>query len=321
MRTIPAVLLAMSALSVSTAHAQPYPSKSIRLVIPFAVGGGADILGRLFAQKLYQQTGQTVVADTRAGAGGNLGAEITAKSPADGYTVMFTTNSLAVNVSLYPKQSYNAITDLTPVALVAAVPLILVVHPSVAVKSARELIDLAKAKPGALNYSSGQSGSSSHLAAELFKYMANVNIVGIHYKSGATRMTDLIGGQVQMEFATPGAVAAHVKSGKLRPLAVTSAQPSALVPGLPTVSATGLPGYESVGMSGVYAPAKTPVSIVNLLSKEIARVVNQPDIKQKFFETGVEAVGGSPAELAAKIKSELERMGKVIKAAGIRGES
>ena len=309
-------VLELAVASVA-ANAQNFPSRPVRIVTG-GVGGQSDFTSRIIAQGLTAQLGQQVIVDNRAS--GVIPGQIVSQAAPDGYTLLLVGGTFTIG-SLLLKTPYDPVRDFAPVSLPNQQPNVLVVHPSVAVKSARELIDLAKAKPGALNYSSGQSGSSSHLAAELFKYMANVNIVGIHYKSGATRMTDLIGGQVQMEFATPGAVAAHVKSGKLRPLAVTSAQPSALVPGLPTVSATGLPGYESVGMSGVYAPAKTPVSIVNLLSKEIARVVNQPDIKQKFFETGVEAVGGSPAELAAKIKSELERMGKVIKAAGIRGES
>lgn len=308
--------IVITVVTAGVARGQNFPSRPVRIVTG-GVGGQSDFAARLIAQGLTNRLGEQVIVDNRAS--GVIPGQIVSQAAPDGHTLLLVGGTFTIG-SLMQQTPYDPIKDFAPVSLTNRQPNVLAVHPSVAVKSLQELIDLARAKPGALNYSAGQTGSSSHMAAELFKYMAKVNIVGIHYKSGSLRMADLIGGQVQMEFATPGAVAPHVKSGRLKALAVTSSEPSALAPGLPTVSASGLPGYESVGMTGMYAPAKTSAPVVNRLSLEIASVVNQPDVRQKFFETGVESVGSSPQELAVKIRSELDRMGKVIKQAGIRAE-
>ena len=319
MRTIPAVLLAMSALSISTAHAQPYPSKSIRLVIPFAVGGGADILGRLFAQKLYQQTGQTVVADTRAGAGGNLGAEITAKSPADGYTVMFTTNSLAVNVSLYPKQSYNAITDLTPVALVAAVPLILVVHPSVPVRNVKELIALAKKKPNGLNFGSNGSGTTSHLSGVLLGDLAKIAITHIPYKGAGAVMIALLGGEVDMGFVGAVGATPHLKAGKLRALAVTTAQRSGAFPDTPTM-ASQYPGFETDAWYGFFVPQGTPAPVITRLYEEIQKAQKDATVQAAMARDGADARNLGPEDFPPFFKREVEKYAKLVKLAGAKPE-
>jgi tripartite-type tricarboxylate transporter receptor subunit TctC len=215
---------------------------------------------------------------------------------------------------------YDPVKDFAPITLAIKTPTILVVHPSVPVKSVNDLIALAKAKPGLLNYGSAAIGSSSYLAAELFKTMAGVNIVFISYKATAAVMTDLIGGQLHMAFATAGSAMPHVKSGRLRAVAVTSAQPTALAPGLPAIAASGLPGYEVVSSQAVFAPAGTPASIINRLNSEIVRVLNGADIKEKFFNLGVETVGDSPQECAAAIKAEMAKMGKLIKKTGIHGQ-
>ena len=296
---------------------QGYPNKPIRIVAAPA-GGGNDFTARLIAQGLTGAVGQQVIVDNR----GDIiavRAQIVAKAPPDGYTLMAASNSLWL-APFMQDLPYDPVKDFVPVSLTASSPNILVVHPSVAANSVRDLIALARAKPGALNVATGPTGSPNHLAAELFTYMAGIKIVRIAYKGGGPALNALIGGEVQLLFASAGSVLPQLKSGRLRALAVTSTQASALAPELPTMAAAGLPGYQLVGIDCIVTTAGTPAAIVNRLSQEIARVVNRADVKEKFFITGVETVGSSPQELAAFIKSDMATWGKVIKEAGIRSE-
>ena len=290
---------------------QDYPNKPIRI---FTGGGSADLIARLMSPVLAERLGQPVIIENRVAL---QQREAVGNAPPDGYALMLAGNSFWI-APLLQKTSYDP-RDFSPVTLVTSSPNILVVHPLLPVKSVKELIALAKARPGALNYASTASGSAAHLAGELFKSMAGVNIMHVPYNGSGPAMTNLISGEVQLVFPAAGAAASLVKSGRLRALAVTSAQPTALVPGLPTLAAT-LPGYESAVMNGMFVRAKTPAAIINRLNQEIVRVLNLPDIKAKAFDAGVELVGNSPEELAAKVRSEVTMMGKVIKEAGIRLE-
>lgn len=306
----------VSAQTTSTASGQAFPNKPIRIVTS-EPGGSGDFVGRLIAQGLPSGLGQPVIVENR---GGNvvIPSMIVAKAAPDGYTLLLYGGTFWVGPLLEPLP-YDPVRDFSPVTLAVGSPGIVVVHPSVPVNSIKELIALAKANPGVLNYGSGATGAITHLALELFKSMAGVDIVRIAYKGAGPAITDLIGGQVQVMFATSGSVAAHVKSGKLKALAVTSAQPSALFPNLPTVAAT-IPGYRGESIFGIFAPAKTPAVIINRLNQEIVRVLNTADVKEKLFNSGVEVVASSPEQFGAAVKSEIARLSKVIKDAGIKVE-
>ena len=302
-------------LGTATVFGQDFPGKPIRLLIP--EGGGAnEFSARLMAQGISAPLGQAVVVEPR---GALLVIETVAKAPPDGYTLLLQSSSFWVG-PLLRKVSYDPVRDFFPVTMVSRAPNLLLVHPSLPVKSVKELIALAKSKPGQLNYSSGLIGTSAHLGGELFKAMAGVNIVHVAYKSSAPALTALMGGEVQVAFAIVSTATPFVKSGKLRALAVASAEPSALAPGLPTVAASGLPGFESTSIAGVFAPAKIPVAIINRLNQEMVRLLRQPDVKEKFLATGVEPAGNSPEEFAAYIKSDMARLNKLIKDAGIKVE-
>jgi len=294
--------------------AQDYPSKPIRIVTG-SVGGGNDAMSRQIAQGISGPLGQPVIVENRGT--GFLSAEVVYKSPPDGYTLLVGAATLWMS-AFFQKVPYDAVRDFSPVSLISRDVNVLVVHPSLPVKSVRELIALAKSRPGELNYGSGSRGSSSHLAAELLKHMAGVNIVWVSYKGSAPVITALIGGEVQLTLLDPGLVAPHLKSGRLRALAVTSGTPSALAPDLPTVAASDLPGYEVVGMTVMLAPAKTPDAIVNRLNQEVVRVLNLPDVKERLLTAGSEVVASSPGQLAVTMKSEIAKWGKVIKDAGIK---
>ena len=302
--------------NVNTGQAQNYPSRPIRLVTSES-GGGTDFAARQMASGLTGPMGQPVIVDNRGG-GSSISGEIVTKAAPDGYTLLVTGGSFWVG-PLFRKTAYDPVKGFSPVSLLVNSPNILVVHPSVPVKSVKELIDLAKAKPGGLNYASTSVGGSAHLAAELFKFMASVNIVHIPYKGSGAAMINLIGGQVQMTFATVASIAPHIKSGKVRALAVTSTKPSALAPDLPTVAAV-VPGYETGGATAMFAAPGTPATIVSRLNREVIRLLNQADVKERFFSVGVETVGSSPEQLAVTVKSEMTRLGKVIKEAGIKFE-
>ncbi len=305
---------AVCAQDPSTGSGQVFPTKPIRIVVGGA-GGGGDFVARLIAQGLPASLGQQVIVVNYPS--GFIPGETVSKAPADGYTLL----SIASNLWLGPlmqKTPYDPVKDFATVTLAASSPLILVVHPSLPVKSVKEFIALAKSRPGELNYATGATGSGGHLSAELFKAMSGVNMVRIPYTSGSARMAALMGGEVQLEFVATGAVAPHIKSGRLRAIAVTGAEPSTLVRGLPTIAASGVPGYESASTYGIFAPAKTPAALVIRLNQEIVRVLNTADVKERLFNSGMEAVGSTPEKFATTIKAEIARMGKVIKDAGIR---
>ncbi len=294
---------------------QNYPHKPIRIVTT-EPGSGNDIVARIMAPGLTAALGQQFIVDNRGiGAG-----EIVTKTQADGYTLLSYGSPLWIATLLRNNVSYDPVRDFSPITLAEITPNIVVVNISLPVKSLTELIALAKSKPGELNYASSSTGATPHLAAELFKAMAGVNIVRIPYKGSGPALTALVGGQVQLMFPNVGAATPHLKSGRLRALAVASAQPSTLAPGLPTAAAAGLPGYESSSPFGIFAPARTPVKLVALLNQEMVRILNAPDVREKLFSSGVEVVASSPQELAAVIKAEMAKWGKVIKDAGIRDE-
>ena len=288
-------------------------------MVGLAAGGGTDIQARLIAQKLSESTGRSFVVENRTGAGGTVAYASVAKSPPDGYTLLVASNLLWIG-ALIQSAPYDPVKDFAPVILTNRQPNILVVHPSLPARSVRELLALAKARPGELNYASTGTGSPNHLGPELLKSMAKVDIVRINYSSTGTAVTGLLAGQVQLMFANLAAMAPHVKSGKMKALAVTSAEPSILFPGLPTIAASGLPGYEAVSRLGAFAPARTSATIVTRLNQEMVKVLNKTDVKEKFFNSGIETVGSSPAQLTEKVKSEMARLGKVIKDADIRDE-
>ncbi len=300
-------------LAAGLASGQSYPNRPIRAVTA-AVGGGNDFVARVLAHGLAASLGQQVIVDNRGGT--NIAPQTVAKATPDGYTILMHNNTVWLS-PLLDKVPYDYEQELAPISLTARSPLILVVHPSLPVTSVKDLIALAKASPGEINYASGPVGAANHLAAELFKALAGVNLVRIGYKGAGPALNDMIGGQVKVMFATTGSVTGHVKSGRLIGLAVTGAEPSALVPGLPTVAASGVPGYVSDAIYGLFAPAKTPVAIINRLHQETVRYLTMPETRERFFNSGVETVGSSPQEFAAVIKSESVRLGKVIKSAGI----
>ena len=282
------------------------------------LGGGSDVAARLIAQGLSESLGQPVVVDTRVG--GIIIADIAAKAAPDGYTLMTYSSTLWLIPLMRPATSYDPLRDFAPITLVGSSPMVLVTHPAVAATSVKELIALAKGKPGGLNYATGPSGAVPHLAGELFKAMAAIEIVQVPYKGVGVAVTDVVGGRVQLMFPNASAALPHVKTGRLRALAVTSAQASAMAPGLPTMAESGLPGYECISRYAVFAPARTPPRLASLLNREIVRVLNRPDYRERFQAASTDVIASSPEELTKAMKAEMTRMGKVIKAAGIRIE-
>jgi tripartite-type tricarboxylate transporter receptor subunit TctC len=314
-RFTPRAAIALASLLASLAgHAQEYPARPVRIVTAEA-GGGHDLAARLIAQGLTASMGQQFIVDNRAGA--IIAGEHVAKSPPDGYTLMVYGSSLWLAPFLRASVPFDPLRDFTPIGLEVNSPVLLAVHPSLPVKSVKELIALAKSRPGALDYATGQTGASTHLASELFKVIAGVDMVRIPYRGNGPAMNALIAGQVQLMFPTAGSAAPHVKSGRIRALAVTSAKPSPLLPGLPTVASAGLSGYECETPLGAFGPARLPPAIVNRLSREMAIAVNKPEIKQRFAASGAETIGSSPEGLVAAVKSEMTRMGKLIRENGI----
>jgi len=297
-----------------------YPSKPVRLIVPFPPGGGSDTLARILSPKLAEVLGQQLVIDNRPGGGTNIGAEIAAKSQPDGHTVLMGNVSHAINVTLYTKLSYDLVKDFAPVSLMASTPNILVVHPSVQAKSVKELVALARAQPGKLDYASSGSGSSAHLAAELFSSMAGVKMNHVPYKGGGPAVVALVGGQCQVGFATTPSVIQHVKSGKMRGLAVTSAQRSPSTPDLPTVSEAGVAGYEAGTWYGFLVPAGTPKAVVTRLHAESVKLLKLPDVRERLDAAGFDAIGSSSAEFSTYIRTEIDKWRKVVRAAGVRAD-
>jgi tripartite-type tricarboxylate transporter receptor subunit TctC len=313
------ILFAVVAAFPASAIAQTYPSKAIRIVVPFPPGGIADVMARVFGQKFNDSWGQSVVVENRAGAGGNIGAEIVAKSPPDGYTlVMGSIGTHSVNISLFSKMPFDPVRDFAPVALVIKSQNLLVVHPSVPAKSVKELIALARAHPGQLVYASAGNGTAGHLAGELFKALAKIDIVHIPYKGNTPAIADLMGGQTSMTFATMPTVLPQVKAERLRALAVTGAQRSPALPNTPTVAEAALAGFDVTNWIGIFAPAGTPPDIVNKLNAEIMRIMRLPDVEPRLAAEGAQFTPNTPAEFGTFVKSEIAKWGKVIRDSGIR---
>ena len=312
---ITAALLAANALA-----ADKYPDKPLRLIVALPAGGPTDILARLIAQPLAASLGQAIVVDNRPGAGGNIGAELVAKSPADGYTLfMGTSGPLAINASLYKSIGFDPLKDFAPIILAASAPFVIVAHPSLPANNVKELIALATAKPGQINYGSVQ-GNASHLATELFDYMARVKMTLVPYKGAAQATTDVIAGQIQLSFAsTPGSVSL-LKAGKIKSIAVTSAKRIGALPDVPTVAESGVPGYEASVWYGVVAPAKTPKEVVTKLNAEIGKILRERNQRDKIAAADFEVTTTTPEEFGKFIRSETEKWGKVVKASGARAE-
>jgi len=319
-QTLTALFLGAILITPLTAAAQQYPTKAIRFVVPFAPGGGTDIIGRVVAQALNDALGQPVVVDNRGGAGSTLGTEIVAKSPADGYTILFGNISLAFNATLYTKLRYDTIRDLAPISLSAVQPNILVIHPGLPAKNLKEFIELARANPGKYNYASAGTGSGTHLAAELLKLQTKIDIVHVPYKGTGPALTDLLGGQINMMVSTFASALPHVKSGRMRALGVTTAKRSPAAPDVPTLIEGGVAGYDYSTWYGLLAPAGTPKPVIDMLNASNRKVLARDDIKQKLESQGVDPIVNTPAEFSAYMKSETEKWGKVVKATGAKAE-
>jgi tripartite-type tricarboxylate transporter receptor subunit TctC len=317
---VKALLIAAIALSAGAAHAQTYPNRTIRMVSPYAPGGGTDHFARIIGQKLSEALGVSVVTDNRPGAGGVIGADVVAKSAPDGYTLLMSSPSpLVVSPHLLKTMPYDPQKDLAPVIWIAAVPALMVVHPSVPAKTVADFIELAKSKPGQLTYSSSGNGGTGHLAGALFDLGAGTKMIHVPYKGTGPATTAVLAGEVTLSFGETIALLPHVKSGRLRALAVTTLKRWAVMPDLPTVAET-IAGYTAGPWYAILAPAKTPADIIAKLNSMTANVLRMPDIQANLANAGAEAKGGSPAELANQIKEESERWGRVIREAGIKGE-
>ena len=303
----------------STAYSQAYPARSVRIIVTFPAGGTSDILTRILGQKLSESFGQQVVVDNRAGGSGIIATELAARAAPDGYTlIMGYVGTHAINPALFAKLSYDPVTDFSPISLVAVAPNILVIHPSLPVRSTKELIALAKTKPAQLYFSSAGNGSAPHLAGVLFATMAGVNIVHVPYKGAPQATQDLIAGQVQMQFPTIPVVLPFIKSERLRAVAVTSLKRSPALPELPTIAESGIRGYEAVSWYGVLGPAGLPHDVIAKLNTEIGRILRLPDIKDSYATQGAEAEPGTPEQFAGLIKSEIQKWGKVVRDSGAK---
>jgi tripartite-type tricarboxylate transporter receptor subunit TctC len=297
------------------AMAQAFPNKPVRLIVPFVAGGATDIVARLVAQKLSAAWGQPVVVENRGGAGGNIGADAVAKSPADGYTILVTSGSIVtVNPHMYAKMPFDAKKDLVPITNLASGPQVLVVHPAVPAKNVKELVALAKSKPGQLNFGSAGIGSQVHMAGEAFVYAAGIEAQHIPYKGEAVAFTDLAGGQVEFMLGNIAGATGHIQSGRIRALGVTSAKRSPQLPDVPTVAEAGLPGFENTGWFGFMAPAGTPKPIIDKIHADTLKVLTDQEVKDRLTQLGMAPVGNSPADFTKEIAVEYERWGKVVAA-------
>lgn len=300
------------------AQAQVFPSRPIRFVVPIPAGGSTDVLAREIARRLQETWGQPVVVDNRPGAAGSLGADIVAKSPADGYTILLVNVGHVINASVYPKLPFDSIKDFAPVVLMAAVPLGVVVHPSVPVKSLPELIAYAKAHPGQLNFGSSGNGGASHLAGELFKSLTGVQLTHVPYKGSAPAVADLLAGQTQVMFPDMAVVVPHIKAGRVRPLAVATQKRLAVLPDVPTGQEVGVPGFEVAAWVGILAPASTPKEIVTKFNSEIVRILQQPDMREKLAAQGFDVIASSPEQFGVVMRADVEKFSRVVKAAGVK---
>lgn len=316
-----ALAAGLAAVFAQGAVAQSYPAKPVRFVVPFVPGGPTDIQGRMLGEKLSQRLGQQVLVDNRGGAGGNIGMELTAKAPADGYTIVIATvGTWAVNPHLY-KLPFDVVKDFAPIIQISTSPGVLVVHPSVPVKTVKDLVALAKARPGQLNYGSSGVGGFGHISGELFTLMSGTKMTHIPYKSSAPSLTDLIAGQIEVLFNNAISTVPHVKANKVRALATTGAKRLAVLSELPTIDEAGIKGYENSSWSAVAAPAGTPPAIIGRLHKEFTGILADADIQKRHADVGAQIIGGSPEQFHAYLKAEVEKFGKLVKAAGIKAAS
>ena len=315
------LVAACGACSYAAEGGPAYPTKAIRFILGFPPGGASDTVARVLAPPLQGRLGQQVVIDNRPGAGGNIAGEIAARSPPDGHTWFLGNNAiLATNQALYSRMPFDSLKDFSTVVLVGTQPSVLVVHPSLPVRSVRDLIALAKARPGQLNYASTGTGTAGHLVGELFKSLAQVNYVHIPYKGGGPAVIDLVSGQVQFMFATAASVMQHVRSGRLRALAVTSGERSPSLPELPTIAETGVPGFEAITWHGVVVPAGTPAAVVGRVNTEFNAVLSAPETRERLAAQGVEAKGGTAAEFATFLRSEIPKWSKVVRDSGAKAD-
>ena len=316
--SLPLSIAAALLCTTLSANAQTYPDKPIRMVVPFAAGGTSDILARFVAPPLTAALGQTVVVDNRPGAGSNLGSEIVAKAPPDGYTLIMATPALASNQALYGKLNYDPVGGFAPVTLVAEIPIALVVHPSMPTKSVKELVTLAKAQPGKLNFGSSGNGGIGHLVGEMFKSATGINMVHVPYKGNGPALVDLMSGVLNLTFTDIAGGMPYIKAGKMRPLAIASKRRSAQLPDVPTMMEAGVPGFEATTWFAVFATGGTPQPIITRLNSEIVKSLNTPEMRERLTGLGCEVVGNKPEELAAFLKAETTKWAKVIKDSGAK---
>ena len=321
MRSISTAVLVSAVALGGFAHAQSYPSKPVRMIVPFPAGGATDIVGRLIAQKLTESWSQQVIVDNRGGAGGTIGSDAAAKSPPDGYTMLIGTSSThAVAPSLYAKLAYDPLRDFAPVTLIANATILLAIHPSLPAKSVRDLIALAKKQPDALAFASSGNGGISHLVGEQFKSVAGIRMLHVPYKGDSPALIDLVSGQVHLMFGTAVSFLPYVKSGRLNALAVTNPKRSPIVPEVPTVAESGLPGFEALQWFGILTPAGTPREIVAKINADVVKALRAPDVRERMTSLGAEVVGSTPEQFAAFVKADTAKWAKVVKASGARIE-
>jgi tripartite-type tricarboxylate transporter receptor subunit TctC len=312
-------VLLLVGINVS-AQSQVYPTKPVRIIVPYAPGGGCDFAARTLAERLSQTLGQAVIIDNRPGGSTNIGTELVAKAAPDGYTLLVASVPASVNQTLFKNLRFNIIKDFIHVSLLSTAPNVLVVHPSLPVRSVNELIAYAKARPGQLTFGSAGNGSSNHLSGELFKMMAGIDMLHVPYKGGSAAVTELLGGHISIYFATTPSAISHVRSGKLRALGMTSEKRSASVPDIPTISEAGLPGFDLSAWHGLFAPAGTPAPIIAKLSAEVVRVLRMPDVEKRYNSQAVDVIASSPEEFAAFIRQDVAKFEKLIKTANIHVE-
>jgi len=314
--TIAFICVLLSLVLTAPANAQSYPNKPVRVVVPYPPGGPTDIVARVLFQQVSEATGQQFLVDNRAGAGGNIGAEIVAKSPADGYTLLIGTTAHAINMSLFKNLGYDVLKDFAPVSLLTQGPLVLVAHPQFPANSIKEVIELAKSKSGGLNFASSGNGQSTHLSAELFNTMAGIKMSHVPYKGSAPALTDVMSGQVDVMFDTTLSAMPFVKAGKLKALGLTSPVRSPAAPDVPTIAESGLPGYEVFAWNGVFVPAGTPKAIIQQLNDQIRKAMLLPQVKDKFSAQGFAASWNSPENFGVFVKNEVDKWSRTVKASG-----
>ncbi|HEV8518071.1 MAG TPA: tripartite tricarboxylate transporter substrate binding protein [Burkholderiales bacterium] len=320
MKTAIAAALAAAVLASSSGFAQSYPGKTIRVIVPYAAGGNTDFTARVIATKLSEVFGQQIAVENRPGGATNIGSELVAKAPPDGYTLLMGGAANAINMTLFAKPPYDTLRDFTPVVWCVQGANVLAVHPSVPAKNLKELIALAKARPGLLNFASSGIGSSNQMGGELLKLMAKINIVHVPYKGNAPALTDAVGGHVEMLFVGVPALVPHLQSGRLRSIAIGSLKRFPAIPEVPTFDESGLPGFQSTNWFGLMAPAKTPREIVTRLNVEVGKIQAGSDVRERFINEGIEPIGGSPEQFGAFIRDEIAKYAKVVKAANLKAD-